>query len=104
MLQQGGAASSSLGVVDDAAAIELAKELALNDTTATELDLSAQEVGNAGATALAAALETNTTLTLLDLAINKVGAAGTLTKAAHRRLMSTGAGRSPPDPGMATVR
>jgi hypothetical protein len=46
------------------------------NTTLTSLDLENNDIGAAGATALATALQTNTTLTSLDLANNNIGAAG----------------------------
>lgn len=71
----GDAAAPKLTTIDDAAAVELALELATN-TTATELDLCGHAVCDPGAIALATALETNTALLNLDLAFNRITPAG----------------------------
>ena len=61
--------------IDDDAAIKLANELATN-TTATEIDLCNQIVGDRGAAALADALGSNSTLAILDLSMNRIGELG----------------------------
>ena len=71
----GDSVAPSLSGMDDPAVIEMAQELATNETV-TELDLFGQSVGSEGAVALARALVTNTTLTALDCANNDIGVAG----------------------------
>jgi hypothetical protein len=61
--------------IDDAGAKDLAAALKVN-ATLTSFDLSENKIGAPGAKDLAAALKVNTTLTTLDLTANEIGAAG----------------------------
>jgi hypothetical protein len=54
----------------------LFSQLPQTNTTLTSLNLRDNQIGAAGATALATALQTNTTLTALNLWSNEIGAAG----------------------------
>ena len=62
--------------IDDYGAQLLAKELLNNNTKITTLDLTLNEIGDAGAIALANALYTNKTLKVLNLSQNKIGILG----------------------------
>ena len=60
----------------NAAASVMVERIRANDSTLTYLDLSNNNIGDAGATALATALHTNISLTALSLYNNNIGDAG----------------------------
>jgi hypothetical protein len=62
---------------------ELLQRIRDNDSTLTSFDLQGNQIGPAGALALATAIHSNTTLIVLNLWDNQIGPSGALAWQAH---------------------